>query len=156
MNGKWIVRWLQHSLLHASFSSCPRGKVGAWLIDGRTNAPISAGYNGPPRGAGWHLCANTSCVRDTEGIPSGTQTEKGCEHAEQNAIANADGRSLRGAILVVSTPPCLACAKAVYRHGIAEVHTTDRPGYGDGSLFLTQMGIPVVRHPVPENLTLGV
>lgn len=111
-----------------------------------TNAPISAGYNGPPRGAGWHLCGKGVCTRVEEQIPSGTQTERGCEHAEQNAIANADGRSLRGAVLVVSTPPCLACAKALYRHGIAEVHTLDVSGYEDGSALLTELGIPVVRH----------
>lgn len=146
MNEKWARRWLNHAFMHASFSRCGRGRVGAWLIDSVSNAPISAGYNGPPRGTDWDKCGGDVCVRDTQRVPSGTRTELGCEHAEANAVANADGRSLKGAVAVISTAPCLACAKLLKRHGIVEVHIPDDAAYPDGPAFLERAGVKVVRY----------
>jgi dCMP deaminase len=143
---KWARRWLEHAQLHASFSKCGRGRVGAWIIDPTTNAPLSAGYNGPPRGKDWDKCGGDVCTRDVQRIPSGTATEIGCEHAEANAVANADGRSLRGAVAVISTPPCLACAKLLKRHGICEVHFPRVGSYPDGKAFLEQVGVLCVEH----------
>ena len=143
MLDKWARRWLDHAKLHASFSSCPRGHVGAWIIDPLTNSPISAGYNGPPRGAEGHLCGGGLCDRDTRGIRSGTSTEVGCHHAESNALMNAlrTGGNVRGAAIVVSKPPCLSCAKLIHHSGISDVFTIESDRYPEGVDYLIEMGV---------------
>ena len=126
--------------------------MGAWIIDPNTNAPISSGYNGPPRGLDIGLCGGNHCERDIKKIKSGTSTEVGCHHAEANAFANAlrIGASTLGAHLVVSTPPCLSCAKQAHHGGIAAVHTVDliKEAYPEGTSYLEKVGIPVHRYVV--------
>lgn len=143
MLDKWATRWLKHALLHSSFSPCPRGRVGAWIIDPITNSPISAGYNGPPRGAKGHLCGGELCDRDSQGIRSGTHTEIGCHHAESNALMNAlrTGGNVRGAAIVISKPPCLSCAKLIHHAGISEVYTIKSEQYPEGTDYLLEMGV---------------
>ena len=148
MNKKWVLRWLQHANLHASFSTCPRGKVGAWIIDPETNSPISAGYNGPPRGLPGNLCDVHECVRIKHEIKSGTSTEMGCHHAESNALMNAlrVGGNVNGAHMVVSTPPCLSCAKLIHHAGIHTVHTVHTSKYPEGCEYLLKRGVHVDRY----------
>ena len=119
------------------------GVEGAFIIDHRNN-PVSAGYNGGPRGAIGSLCGGVFCERSARCIPSGTQTEIGCHHAEQNAIANAAARgiSTEGCVMVVTTSPCLACARLIHHAGIKEVVTT--VGYdGRGATYLRNVGVEV-------------
>ena len=143
MLDKWARRWLKHACVHASFSPCPRGKVGAWIIDPVTNSPISAGYNGPPRGAEGHLCGGELSDRDSQGIKSGTHIEIGCHHAEANALMNAlrTGGNVRGAVIIVSKPPCLSCAKLIHHSGISHVYTSESHQYPEGVEYLAQVGI---------------
>lgn len=143
MLNKWVERWLAHAELHASFSSCPRGKVGAWIIDPKTNSPISAGYNGPPRGGEGHLCGGELCTRDSMQIRSGTFTEVGCHHAESNALMNAlrTGGNVKGACIVVSKPPCLSCAKLIHHSGISRVYTIKSDKYPEGVSYLLEQGV---------------
>lgn len=146
MIDKWARRWLEHAQLHASFSPCPRGHVGAWIIDPVTNSPISAGYNGPPRGAQGHLCGGEFCDRDTLAIESGTHTEIGCHHAESNALMNAlrTGGNVRGAVIIVSKPPCLSCAKLIHHAGISAVYTVASKQYPEGTDYLDSVGVSCV------------
>lgn len=67
-------------------------------------------------------------------IKSGTFMERGCHHAEFNAIANAaaDGVALSGAALIVTGEPCLMCAKLIHHAGITKVYCV-RGGYLGGS-----------------------
>ena len=105
---------------------------------------VSAGYNGGPRGAIGSLCGGEFCERSARCIPSGTQTEIGCHHAEQNAIANAAARgiSTEGCVMVVTCSPCLACARLIHHAGIKEVVTT--VGYdGRGATYLRNVGVEV-------------
>ena len=135
---KWPTHWMRHALLIASMSPCPRGKVGAFIID-KNNNPISAGFNGPPRKSESKLCGSGDrCLRNCQSIQSGTRTEIGCHHAEQNAIANAarKGVSLEDCWMVVSVPPCLACAKLIHHCGIKEVHVLDCEYSQDGVNYL--------------------
>ena len=152
MEVKWVGRWLEHAKVHASFSTCPRNKVGAWIVDPRTNSPISSGYNGPPRGGVGDLCGGFACSRDKQNIKSGTRTEVGCHHAEANALMNAlrIGANVMGAHLIVSSPPCLSCSKLIHHSGIDVVHTTYSTAYEEGARYLREHGIPVMRYDLPS------
>jgi dCMP deaminase len=145
MNPKWREHWMRHALLIASMSPCPRGKVGAFIID-KNNNPVSAGFNGPPRKSESKLCGSGDrCLRDCQSIESGTRTEIGCHHAEQNAIANAarKGVSLEDCWMVVSVPPCLACAKFIHHSGIKQVQVLDCHYSWDGVNYLLFNGVDV-------------
>jgi len=122
VNNRWFKHWMSHSFLLADMSVCPRGKVGAFIIDASNN-PISAGFNGPPRKAPGLYCAGDHCKRDHDKIESGTSVEVGCHHAEMNAIANSakKGISLKECTMIVSTNPCLSCAKMIHHAGLAAV-----------------------------------
>mgnify|MGYP003123683255 CR=1 FL=1 len=122
MNLDWSLHWMKHCLLLSSMSTCPRGKVGAFIIDASNN-PISAGFNGPPRKAPGELCGIDSCNRETLKIKSGASIEIGCHHAEQNAICNAakKGISLENCTIIVSTFPCLSCARIIHHSGLSSV-----------------------------------
>ena len=142
---KWSNHWMRHALLIASMSPCPRGKVGAFIID-KNNNPVSAGFNGPPRKSQSKLCGSDDrCLRNCQSIESGTRTEIGCHHAEQNAIANAarKGVSLEDCWMVVSVPPCLACAKLIHHAGIKQIHVLDCQYSWDGVNYLLFNGVDV-------------
>lgn len=66
-------------------------------------------------------------------VKSGTQMEKGCHHAESNAIANAArrGASTEGAWLVVTGEPCMMCAKLIHHCGVVRVVVV-KGGYAGG------------------------
>ena len=142
---KWIKHWLKHAELISSMSPCPRAQVGAFIIDNNNN-PISAGFNGPPRKSSSSLCSDDhECSRNIMKIESGTRTEVGCHHAEQNAIANAarKGVGLEGTTMIISVPPCLACAKLIHHAGIKSVGISST-GYSlDGVEYLSSNNIKV-------------
>ena len=143
---KWESHWLKHAQLIASMSPCPRAQVGAFIID-KNNNPISAGFNGPPRKSSSSLCGHDhQCARDTMGIESGTRTEIGCHHAEANAIANAarKGVGLEDTTIIISIPPCIACAKLIHHAGIVSV-AISLSGYSlEGVKYLELNNIKVV------------
>ena len=137
MKAHWAKHWMRHAELIAEMSPCPRGQVGAFIVDERNN-PISAGFNGPPRGACGDLCGGEVCDRTARAIPSGTSTEIGCHHAEQNALMNAlhKGVSVAGCTLVVTTPPCLGCARLIHHAGIERVVIGGRSYDSQGADYL--------------------
>jgi deoxycytidylate deaminase len=67
-----------------------------------------------------------TCPRKIIGAQSGERLEIcSCEHAEKNAIYNAN-KSLHGAFMFCWCGcPCWDCAKAIIRSGIAEVYYTE-------------------------------
>lgn len=146
MTPKWALHWLKHAELLCDMSPCPRGRVGAFIIDSRNN-PLSAGFNGPPRGAEGYLCGGHVCDREARRIPSGTSTEIGCHHAEQNALTNAlhKGVSVAGCTLIVTTPPCLGCARLIHHSGITSVYYGRSPYDLSGVTYLRKAGITVSR-----------
>ena len=99
-----------------------------------------------------NLCGVHVCDRDAQNIQSGTQTEVGCHHAESNALMNAlqVGGNVRGAEMVVSTPPCLACAKLIHHAGIDTVHTVHTPTYPKGAEYLLKRGVIVKRYKTED------
>jgi len=125
MKPKHIEIRKQQCSLIASASTCCRRKVGALIVDPKSNVTISEGYNGPPRTSVGELCGGGICLRDKLSIKSGTQNDVGCHHAEINAILNAcrTGNSTLGKWMFTSCDPCLMCAKSIHHAGIVKVFT---------------------------------
>ena len=145
MKQAWQSQWVLQARFLARMSPCVRGKVGSFIVDARNN-PVSAGFNGPPRGACGELCGGATSDRVTQGIESGTSTEVGCHHAEQNALMNAlhKGVSVAGCALVVTTPPCLGCARLIHHAGVSLVVVPEGSSYDErGVEYLTRNGVTV-------------
>ncbi|AQU05504.1 cytidine deaminase [Dehalococcoides mccartyi] len=102
--------FLKIAAVVAERSTCVRHHVGAVAV--RDKHILSSGYNGAP--AGLTDCLELGCLRDQNGIPSGTRHEI-CRavHAEQNVIIQASlhGTSLEGATVYATHTPCVLCAK---------------------------------------------
>jgi len=113
--------FLSMAEIMASLSPCSRAKVGAVIVRG--DVPIISSFNGIARKQSG-LCGGDCCLRDKEQIPSGSQSQVGCHHAETNAIANAakNGISTDGCSIYVTAPPCLMCAKLIHHAGIKAVY----------------------------------
>jgi len=102
--------FLKIASVAAERSTCRRHHVGAVAV--KDKHILSTGYNGAA--AGLKDCLELGCLRDEQGIPSGTRHEicRGI-HAEQNMIIQASlhGVSLEGATVYVTHTPCILCAK---------------------------------------------
>jgi len=94
----------------AERSTCLRHHVGAVAVINKHI--LSTGYNGAA--AGLKDCLELGCLRDAQGIPSGTRHEicRGI-HAEQNVIIQASlhGVSLENSTIYCTHSPCVLCAK---------------------------------------------
>ncbi|WP_283171410.1 deoxycytidylate deaminase [Curtanaerobium respiraculi] len=104
----------------ATRSTCLRRSVGAVIVKDRRI--LATGYNGVP--SGLRHCAETGCLRQQLGVPSGERHEicRGL-HAEQNAIIQAAryGIDISGASIYINTQPCIVCAKMLINAGIEEI-----------------------------------
>lgn len=121
-NSKDLV-WLESTQHFAQgFSKCPRKSFAAVLVDA-DNQIISLGYNGNIRGQCGDLCGGDICLRDSQNIPSGKETDIGCVHAEENAILNCarQGVSCEGSTLYVNGEPCAKCAHRIAQVGVNRV-----------------------------------
>jgi dCMP deaminase len=157
LKDKHIRIRVEQCLALAKASNCPRRKFGALLMDPTRNVVLMDGYNGGPRGGG-DLCGGDVCLRDVHKVPSGTQTEIGCHHAEMNVICNAaaNGVPTRGAWLIVTGEPCLMCAKLIHHAGIERVLVVDG-GYAgqNGCGYLGAHGVTVVGVEGPPDPRAG-
>jgi len=146
MKDKHIRIRIEQCRLLATASPCPRGQVGALLLDPARNVVLADGYNGGPRGGIGPLCGGNVCLRDLQGIPSGEHVEVGCIHAEMNVVCNAaaNGIPTRGAWMIVTCAPCLMCAKLIHQAGISKVliAANDYPVVS-GTQYLTAHGVTV-------------
>ena len=125
-------------------ATCLRNNVGAVLV--RDKRILSTGYNGAPSGT--KHCLEIGCIRDAEGIPSGTRHEK-CRaaHAEQNAIIQAaiHGVGTLGATIYCTHQPCILCAKMIVNAGVERVVFTIAYPDKDSLKLFKEAGIKVVR-----------
>ena len=116
----WPDYFMRIAYLVAERSTCLRRKVGAVAV--RDRRILATGYNGVP--TGMRHCAETGCLRQQLGVPSGQRHEicRGL-HAEQNAIIQAAryGINITGASIYVNTQPCIVCAKMLINAGIDEI-----------------------------------
>lgn len=145
MKSKHLSIRIEQCLALSKASNCPRRKFGALLLDPQRNVVLMDGYNGGPRGGG-ELCGGDECLRDTQKVPSGTQIEIGCHHAEMNVICNAaaSGVPTKDAWIIVTGEPCMMCAKLIHHSGIERVIVVDG-GYGgaNGVSYLKCHGVAV-------------
>ena len=112
----------------ATRTTCMRRAVGAVIVKDRRI--LATGYNGVP--TGMRHCAETGCLRQQLGVPSGQRHEicRGL-HAEQNAIINADSAAMEGATIYIvgvnadgslaSGKPCLLCRRMLRNAKLAKV-----------------------------------
>jgi dCMP deaminase len=110
--------FLKIAAVVAERSTCRRHHMGAIAV--RDKHILTTGYSGAPAGA--KDCLELGCLRDEQGIPSGTRQEV-CRaiHAEQNVIIQAGlhGVSLEGSTVYCTHTPCVLCAKMLVNARIA-------------------------------------
>lgn len=144
---------IQQCLALAEASNCPRRTFGALLLDPERNVILMDGYNGGPRGGG-RLCGGDECLRDTQGVQSGTRMEIGCHHAEMNVICNAaaGGVACRNAWMIVTGEPCVLCAKLIHHAGIVKVIIVEGGYMGaNGVQYLRDHGVEVTTAEGPKD-----
>ncbi len=116
----WDAYFLLIATVVATRSTCLRRRVGAVIV--RDRRIVSTGYNGAPRTA--PHCAETGCLRERLGIPSGERHEicRGA-HAELNAVcqAAAGGMPTEGGTIYSTHEPCAYCTKAIASSGLVRV-----------------------------------
>ncbi len=142
---EWKEYFIGIARLVSKRSTCTRRKVGAVVV--RDKRVLATGYNGAPTGLSH--CAETGCIREKMGVPSGQRHEL-CRglHAEQNAIIQAayHGISIQDAILFCTTVPCSICFKMIINAGIKEVVYEE--GYPDDltEAFLKESDIKMTKY----------
>jgi dCMP deaminase len=109
---RWDSKWIGLAQHYASWSK-DSTQVGCVVVSWQTQAQLSQGYNGPPRGV-------------DDDVPERRERPAKylyAAHAEENAIAHAakTGTSLAGATIYVTFCPCAACARMIIQAGICEV-----------------------------------
>jgi dCMP deaminase len=123
-------------------STCTRRQIGAIIVSD-VGAIKSTGYNGNPHGL--PHCDEIGCIRDKEGILSGTRLET-CTavHAEQNALIQA-GTNSRGSTLYSTIVPCPICARMILNAQIARVVYIGNYSDLTGIELLKQGGVKLTR-----------
>jgi len=99
----------------AGLSKDDSTKVGALVV----------GSSGEFRASGWNGAARGCSADEDERFKARPEKYFWVVHAEANAIANAAavGTPLRGATIVVTHFPCMACANLIVQAGITHVVT---------------------------------
>ncbi|MBE6753992.1 MAG: dCMP deaminase family protein [Ruminococcaceae bacterium] len=143
----WDEYFMGVALLASMRSKDPNTQVGACIVN-EQKIILSTGYNGFPKG-----CSDDEYPWAREGDFSATKYPY-VVHAELNAILNAGGKSLSGAVIYVDLFPCNECAKAIIQSGIAEVvYLSDKYCGTDSNCaskqMLTSAGVRL-RQLVPE------
>ncbi len=104
--GKWWRRFLELTLVIASWSKDCSTKCGAVIVD-RDNRIISCGFNGEPKG--------TKHISDDREIKN-----LRAQHSERNALAFAR-QDVTGMTLFCNKLCCAGCAGAIINSGISTV-----------------------------------
>jgi dCMP deaminase len=130
-------------------STCLRHHMGAIAV--RDKHILTTGYSGAPAGA--KDCLELGCLRDQNGIASGTRQEI-CRaiHAEQNVIIQAGlhGVSLQGATIYNTHTPCVLCAKMLVNVKIARFVTFVKYADDEFEKLFKEAGIKVDIKPRPS------
>lgn len=112
----------------------------------KDNNIVSMGYNAQHDGS--LLCAELGCLREQEGIPTGTKIER-CRavHAEWWAIANLAksgvGVSTAGATIYLTAEPCEVCAKLIAQLGIETMVLLEGAYPQNGTKILKDAGVGI-------------
>lgn len=139
----WPEYFMDIARLVARRSTCLRRQVGTVVI--KDKHILATGYNGTPTGI--THCADTGCLRQQLGVPSGERHEL-CRglHAEQNAIIQAarHGVNIAGSTLYCTNSPCVICSKMIINAGVRRVVYLE--GYPDelSRTMLDEAGLVVL------------
>lgn len=129
----WEEYFMGVALLAAERSKDPNTQVGACIVDAQDRI-LATGYNGFPRG-----CSDDEFPWNRD-ESAGETKYPFVVHAELNAILNAKGKNLDGAVLYVGLFPCNECAKAIIQVGIKEViYLSDKYASTPGTLASKRM-----------------
>lgn len=126
-------------------SVATRRRVGCCIVTAQ--GMLGIGWNGMPSGFP-NQCEQVVSRINPAHLP---QTEKTMVtdprviHAERNALdkLTREGISPRGAMVFVTTSPCLECAKSLYAVGVASVHYDELYRDHAGIQLLHDAGVPV-------------
>lgn len=149
MRPSWDDYFMSIVELVKTRSTCLRRQVGALIV--KDKRILASGYNGAP--VGCKHCAETGCLREELGIPSGQRHEI-CRatHAEQNAIAQAaySGTCIKDSVMYVTAQPCVLCAKLAINAGISKI--IFKGDYPDklAMELLQEAGIRVLKYEGPD------
>jgi dCMP deaminase len=132
MKKKYIKAHMKAAYIYAELSSCKRRKVGCVIV--KHNSIIAIGYNGTPSGE------DNCCEDTTTGL-----TKPHVIHAEDNALRKLtnSSESGAGAVMFITTAPCIFCASRIVDAGIKHVFYDDLYRSADGVAYLQGRGITV-------------
>lgn len=121
-------------------SGCLRTKNAAVLV--KKNKVIIQAYNFVfPEN---DFCAKSGCLRDKLKLGLGKEAEK-CRsvHAEARllTLAAQKGIKTKGAIIYLTSQPCINCAKLIFCAGISKVYFLNQHADQTGEVFLEKMGV---------------
>lgn len=140
----WETYFMDIARLVAKRSTCLRRTVGAVIV--KDKRILTTGYNGAP--TGMTHCAETGCLREKLGVPSGERHEL-CRgtHAEQNSIIQAayHGVSIKGATLFCTLFPCSICAKMIINAGIETLFYESEYVDAMSEKYLREAGVDLIR-----------
>lgn len=105
-------------------------KIGCVITSEDMRLILGVGYNGNPA-----AMPNDSCRNITGNC--------GCLHAEQNAIAMADG-SIPNKLLFVTMTPCESCANLIAQANIKKVHYCEEYRNNQGLTRLHECNIDTI------------
>lgn len=140
MNHTWNVRFLKLAKEVSSWSKDQSSQVGAVIVTPDKN-PVSFGYNGMPPGI------------DDSVSSRHERPEKyfWMEHAERNAIYQADRHLLKDSIIYVTHHPCADCARAIIKSKISEVVIIEENGLDSEVVKRNQNNFDVSRQMLEES-----
>lgn len=132
-SSKYNKFYIEMADVVAKQSVAIRRKVGAVIL--LPTGLVATGWNGTPAGFD-NACEHLD------------KTKPEVIHAERNALdkLTRQGVSTEGAILFVTTAPCMECAKSVASVGIREVHYRDIQSNTKGLDFLKKAGISTFKY----------
>ena len=116
-----------------------RRKVGACIVS--EEGLIAIGFNGTPPGA--DNCCEYEAKTNHIYLPN-LETKPEVIHAERNALDKLARQDVptKGAILFVTTAPCLECAELLASVGIREVYYREVQSNTKGIEFLKKANVP--------------
>lgn len=156
MNKDTINSMINECINQSLNSKCARRKFGALLLDPVTGRILSTGFNHHDNDGPY--CGGDTCFRNECNVPSGTQVEIGCIHAEMDLLTTCASKGVRtkNMWMFVSGEPCLMCAKLIVNAGVSCVVVVDK-GYAgaNGVHFLEKHGIEVKRVDGPKDKRLS-
>ena len=114
---EWDEYFMGLAILSSLRSKDPSRKVGACIVDPKTNTVLSLGYN---YNVFPTACLDSDFPREKDALLMRDIKYPYAIHAELNAILNAH-KDLQGSHLYTTLEPCKECVKAIIQAGISKI-----------------------------------